>query len=60
MLMTSLGGHCLETLVDAFAAAETSPTMEEGTLAKWRVMAGDAIKPGDEKELSRRSPSTLF
>ena len=24
-----------------------SPTMEEGTIAKWLVRAGDRIKPGD-------------
>src|SRR6186713_1509512 len=24
-----------------------SPTMEEGTLAKWHVKVGDTVKPGD-------------
>ncbi|MGL4543786.1 MAG: biotin/lipoyl-containing protein, partial [Polymorphobacter sp.] len=24
-----------------------SPTMEEGTLAKWLVAEGDTVKPGD-------------
>ena len=24
-----------------------SPTMEEGTLAKWHVKAGDTVKSGD-------------
>ena len=31
----------------AIAMPALSPTMEEGTLAKWRVAVGDAVTAGD-------------
>ncbi len=32
-----------------------SPTMEEGTLARWLKVEGDAIEPGDVGALSDQS-----